>query len=307
MLKRRTKRKRNPSEEEELRERRLEVYKNLGLFLYNVVEDGNPENLVNAIILYNQGYICGDCYNEELGEEPKDYLECVCEKCPHCGFRRDLCYLDIDYKGPSLTYYTEEERERVKEAGYELILEILADDVYNDGRKYNIIPDFKYKNLNELKKEFLKRSLQKDNIDLSRAKLSYLDLSNINLSNADLSEADLSEADLIGANLSGANLSGADLFGANLTGADLTEACLSEACLSGANLSGANLSGANLYRANLYRANFTDSIIKNTNFKHAKNINDAINLNIKNPNDKKNLKFLYLSNSYSKKEKFKKI
>ena len=109
MIRKRIKKRRNPSEEEELRERRLEVYKNLGLFLYNVVEDGNPENLVNAIILYNQGYVCGDCYNEELGEEPKDYLECVCEKCPCCGFRRDLCYLDIDYKGPKAEDYSKEE------------------------------------------------------------------------------------------------------------------------------------------------------------------------------------------------------
>ncbi len=246
MIRKRIKKRRNPSEEEELRERRLEVYKNLGLFLYNVVEDGNPENLVNAIILYNQGYVCGDCYNEELGEEPKDYLECVCEKCPRCGFRRDLCYLDIDYKGPKAEDYSKEERERVKEAGYELILEILADDLYNDGRKYSIIPDNKYKNLNKLKKEFLNSILQKDDIDLSYAILSRVDLS--------------------GANLSGANLSRVDL--------------------SGANLSGANLSGANLYGASLYGANFTNAKINNTNFTNVYHINKAIGLIIPNPRKK---------------------
>jgi len=248
---------------EEIRENRLTGYINLKSLLLNTIEKGNPNALVDAIILYEQGHECDDC--------GQTYSVCRCEKCSECGFRRNLCYLNIENKGPYAKYYTEEERERVKEAGYQLILEILADDIYNDGRKYSIIPDNKYRDLNELKKEFLKRSLQKDNIDLS--------------------EADLSEADLIGANLSGANLSGADLFGANLTGADLTEACLSEACLSGANLSGANLSGANLYRANLYRANFTNAKITNsTNFTDAYHIDQAIGLIILNPRKKSPMK-----------------
>jgi hypothetical protein len=268
MLKR-IKKRRNPSEEEDLRERRLEGYYSILHTLHDVIENGNPDNLVNSIILYNQGLICYDCYNEELGEKPKEYHECICEKCSECRFRRNLCYLDIEYKGPSLTYYTEEERERVKEAGYELILEILADDLYNDGRKYNIIPDFKYKNLNELKKEFLKRSLRKDNIDLSHAKLSYLDLSNINLSNADLSRASLT-----GANLSGTNLTGANLFKADLARANLSEA----------NLSGADLTEADLYQSNFYNAEIT----KTTNFTNTHYLYTAVNL--KRPNPKKIIK-----------------
>lgn len=161
MIKKKIKKRRNPSEEDVIRERRLTGYGRLKLYLSDIAEYGNPEDLVNAIILYKQGLTCYDCYNEELGEKPKPYYECVCEKCPDCGFRRDLCYLNIDYKGNIGEYYTKEERERVKKAGYELILEILADDFYNDGRKYTIIPDKRYKDLNKLKKDFLERKLCK--------------------------------------------------------------------------------------------------------------------------------------------------
>jgi len=165
MIRKRIKKRRNPSEEEELIERRLTGYPYLILHLSRTIKYGNPISLVDSIILYKQGYVCYDCYNEELGEEPKYYYECICEKCPHCGFLRDLCYLDIEYKGDNDDNYTEKEKEKIREATYELILEILADDIYNDGRKYSIIPDNKYKDLNELKKDFLKRCLQKDNID----------------------------------------------------------------------------------------------------------------------------------------------
>ncbi len=155
MLKRRTKKRRNPSIEEEIRERRLTGYDTLKSYLALVIEEGNHEHLVDSIILYRQGKVSYDCYNEKLGEKPKSYYDCICERCDICGFRQDLCYLNIDYKGLGTENYTEEERERVREAGYELILEILADNFYNDGRKYSIIPDVKYKELNKLKKEFL--------------------------------------------------------------------------------------------------------------------------------------------------------
>jgi len=209
MIRKRIKKRRNPSEEEELIERRLTGYPYLILHLSRTIKYGNPNDLVDSIILYKQGLTCYDCYNEELGETPREYYECICEKCSECGFRRNLCYLDIDYKGDNEEDYTKEERERVKEAGYELILEILADNIYNDGRKYSIIPDNKYRDLNELKKEFLNSILQKDNIDLSYVMLYNTDLSGANLSGANLSRANLSGANLTGANLTGANFTGA--------------------------------------------------------------------------------------------------
>lgn len=281
MLKR-IKKRRNPSEEDELRERRLEGYYSILHTLHDTIENGNPDNLVNSIILYNQGLICYDCYNEELGEEPKQYWKCICEKCYECGFRRDLCYLNIEYKGDIGIYYTEEERERVKEAGYELLLEILADDIYNDGRKYTIIPDIEDKNLNKLKKDFLNKTLQKDNIDLSYAKLSRLDLSA-----ADLSGADLSAADLFKTDLSTANLSGADLSYSNLSEADLSKADLSE---------------ADFFDTNLLGANFTNAkITKSTDFTNARYINHAIGLIIPNPRSRR---LAYKERNKSIKSKF---
>ena len=176
MIRKRIKKRRNPSMSKDIIENRLTGYINLKPLLLNTIEKGNPNALVDAIILYEQGHECDDC--------GQTYSVCRCEKCSECGFRRNLCYLNIDYKGPYAKYYTEEERERIKEEGYELILEILADDVYNDGRKYTIIPDVKYKNLNKLKKEFLNNILKKDKINLSGADLSGADLSEVNFTNA---------------------------------------------------------------------------------------------------------------------------
>ena len=306
MIRKRIKKRRNPYEEEKLRERRLDGYARLRSLLPDIINYGNPDDLVNSIILYKQGLICYDCYNEDLGEKPKNYYKCICEKCPYCGFRRDLCYLDIEYKGPSEKDYTEEERERVKEAGYKLILEILDDDFYNDGRKYTIIPNIEFKKLYKLKREFLVSVLQKKNPDLSCVNLSRADLSYLNLSGANLSDSEIMNSNLSGANLSEANLTGTYLVDAALSDADLSDADLSRANLSRANLSGAflfgaNLSGtnlteaflfktdlrkANLSEANLSGENFIEAIIKNTNFDNAKNINSAINLIIPNPRKK---------------------
>ncbi len=282
MLKR-IKKRRNPSEEEDLRERRLKAYKNLSSKIFNTIIMGNPDDLVDSIILYKQGEICIDCYNEDLGEKPKKYNECICEKCGICNFRRDLCYLDIDYKGPIAEDYTKEERKRVREACYELILEILADDLYNDGKKYNIIPDLSFKNLNELKKDFLNNALQKDNIDLSHAELYNIDLSKLNLSESDLSKTTLVNANLSGSNLSGTDLSKANLSGANLSGANLSGANLSGANLSGTDLSQTDLSEADLSETSLFNTNFTNAIVYNTIFTKAINMKYSIGLEINNP------------------------
>lgn len=49
MIRKRIKKRRNPSEEE-LRERRLTGYSHLKLYLSDIIEYGKPEDLVNAII-----------------------------------------------------------------------------------------------------------------------------------------------------------------------------------------------------------------------------------------------------------------
>lgn len=308
MLKRRTKRRRNPSMLEEIRKRRLTGYDNLVHYMHSVLKDGNPVDFVKSMILYKRGRYCNDC--------DKEYFECRCDDCEECGFVECLCPLNIKYKGKYPENYTDSEKETIKKEAYKFLLEILDDDLFNDGIKYNLIPN--YSNFEKLKKELLKTAMNKSEINLSRADLYKEDLTKVNLSGADLSGAylcrvnlrgaNLSEALLYTANLSGAYLRGADLTGTDLAGVDLTGANLSGANLSRANLTGvtlsktnlvgANLTGANLTGANLYKTDFTNTIIKNTIFNDTVEKEHAINLIIPNPSKnfekkhKKLLKFL---------------
>ena len=157
------KRKRNPDDDYEIRhERRLSGWLALKVNLKNTLNYGNPIDFVNAISAYKIGPECHDCNNSLLKERPRAYHDCECEKCRDCKFNRCLCDLNLKFKGFETEDYSKSEREKVKKAGHEFLFQILEDDFYNDGRKYNIIPDTEKK----LKKEFLTNVLKKENIDL---------------------------------------------------------------------------------------------------------------------------------------------
>lgn len=138
--------------------------------------------------------------------------------------------------------------------------------------------------------------------DLRGKNLSHFDLEGANLRGADLTGANLSQANLRGADLSGAtldltNLTGANLSGANLSGANINQANLTTANLEGAlltgtqvksanltganliaarlqasNLEGSDLTYANLQTADLEQVNMSGTILKNTDFRQAKNL-----------------------------------
>ena len=292
MIRKRIKKRRNPSEQDKLRERRLTGYDNLKYSIRGALQDGNPVDFVKFMMLYKRGLYCNDC--------DKSYHECRCDDCEECGFVECLCPLNIKYKGNNSENYTDSEKQTIKEEAYKFLIYILNDDLYNDGRKYNLIPnDSSFK---KLKEEFLKSALNKSKIDLSRANLHKKNLSGINLSEADLSRTDLCEANLTEANLTEANLTKIDLIGANLTGADLTGANLIGALLNLTDLTGADLTGADLTGADLYKTNFTNAIIKNTKFNNNLNKEFAINLQTPNPRKKykKIIKDVYKQISKSK-------
>src|SRR5574338_581039 len=49
--------------------------------------NGDPYDLKDALVYYNQGEECDDC--------GKDYTACECEWCEDCNWKKCLCDLDI--------------------------------------------------------------------------------------------------------------------------------------------------------------------------------------------------------------------
>ena len=176
----------------------------------NFITSGDPENLVNTLIMTKQGLDCHDC------DHP--FMRCSCEKCPDCKFNRCLCLLDIQKKSE----YTTKERIRVAKVYWELarLFGDEFDELYIEDREKDqkfikfirsLTPNSSFPEYREIALNLLEA--YDDSIDLSKKDLSYYDLSNMDLSNMDLSHT----------NLSGTDLSGSILYNTNFVHAKITK------------------------------------------------------------------------------------
>ncbi len=126
--------------------------------------------------------------------------------------------------------------------------------------------------------------------DMQGAALEGADLGGAQMQEAQMQEAQMRGADLYGAQLQGADLRRADLCGADLRGAQMQAADLQDADLRGAqmqkaklqdaNLQGAQMQGADLEEADLRRAKIQGVDISGAKFQHAKNLRDALFLDL---------------------------
>ena len=191
----------------------LRMYYN-SLKFSNYIASGDPENLVNTLIITKQGLDCYDCYHSFMG--------CECEYCSDCKFNRCLCLLDIEKKSE----YTTKERIKIAKIYCELS-RLFGDDfdeLYIEDREKDqkfikfirsLTPNSSFPEYREIALSLLEA--YDDSIDLSKKDLSYYDLSNMDLSNMDLSYYDLSHTNLSGTDLSGSILYRTDFAYAKIT------------------------------------------------------------------------------------------